>query len=428
MARQIYHRCAVVLLVLVVTSPAVAARRRVVAPPPPDPPAIWLARHAIPLATTEAVGGLDDLAPLAGIVGSAHVVGLGDATHGTHEFFTLKLRTLQFLVQNMGFDVLAMEGSFPQFERINAYVQGGSGDIRQLLKPQAGETGYWFWQTDEFVAVIEWMRNFNMTRGSNRPPIEIVGADVYDGKTAANMVLSYLNGVDPAEASTAAQTYDQCVTTFQSSPCPDLRVRTMAITQQIAAKESDYVAKSSPRAFADAVHASTVITQWGLINTYLRDSYMADNVAWARDHRGSAHKVLYWAHDEHVTRGPSVYGIITPFTAGTMLAQKFGSDYVPIGSATYAGRYLGPSTTNAGTLVTPMLTPAGADDYETFFHASAAPNIIVPLRDPHPFLAQPHHMREAGSGDTNGDYLVNLFQRYDAVIFIDQSTPNHPLP
>ena len=426
MATQIYHRCAIVLCVLFVTIPAVAARRRVVAPPPPDSPAVWLARNAIPLATTEAVGNLDDLAPVANIVGSAHVVGLGDDTHGTHEFFTLKLRMLQFLVQNMGFDVLAVEGSFPQFERVNAYVQGGPGDIKQLLKPQAGETGYWFWQTDEFVAIVEWMRNFNMTRGSNRPPIEIVGADVYDGKTAANMVLAYLNSVDPAEATTAAQTYDPCVTT-QSSPCPDLRARSQAITQQIAAKESDYTAKSSPRAFADAVQYSTVVTQWIFANTYLRDTFMADNVAWAKDHRGSAHKVIYWAHDEHVTRGPSVYGIVTPFTAGTMLTEKFGSDYVPIGSATYAGHYLGPSTASPGTLVTPALTPAGPDDYETFFHASAAPNIIVPLRYPHPFLAQPHHMREAGSGDTNGDYLVNLAQRYDAVIFIDQSTPNHPL-
>src|SRR5947207_1802451 len=85
--------CRALLLSLVLASPLSAAvHRRAVAHPPPEPAADWLAKHAIPLATTEATGNVDDLAPLASIVGDAHVVGLGDATHGTHEFFTTKLR------------------------------------------------------------------------------------------------------------------------------------------------------------------------------------------------------------------------------------------------------------------------------------------------------------------------------------------------
>jgi len=153
-------------------------------------------------------------------------------------------------------------------------------------------------------------------------------------------------------------------------------------------------------------------------------------VAWAKDHRGSARKIIYWAHNEHVTNGPSVYGVITEFTAGTMLRQKFGSDYVNFGTATWAGQFL--TATNNSTLATPALTAAGAEDYEMFLHASRAPNIIVPLSDPHPFLNTPHHMREGGSGvfsDTapNGDFLVNLTTRFNAVVFIDQTTPNHPV-
>src|SRR5689334_19713119 len=121
-------RFGVVLVAVLFASSLHAAPRRHAVAPPVETPAEWLARHAIPLAATEATGNVDDLAPVAGIVGSAHVVGLGDATHGTHEFFTMKLRLVQFLVTRMGFDVLAIEGSFPQVERINAYVQGGAGD------------------------------------------------------------------------------------------------------------------------------------------------------------------------------------------------------------------------------------------------------------------------------------------------------------
>src|SRR5258708_7050704 len=146
---------------LAATSTHAATRRRAVAHPPPEPAADWLAKQAIPLATTEATGNVDDLAPLASIAGGTHIVGLGDATHGTHEFFTTKLRIVQFLVERMGFDVLAMEGSYPQFERINAYVQGGSGDVKMLLLPRTGEQLYWFWDVEEYRAVIEWMRNYN---------------------------------------------------------------------------------------------------------------------------------------------------------------------------------------------------------------------------------------------------------------------------
>src|SRR5205085_8677731 len=188
------------LPLLFATSAAVAAspRHRAVAPPPPDPPAVWLAAHAVPLATTEAVGGVDDLAPLATIAGDASIVGMGDVTHGTHELYTSKLRVLQFLVERMGFDVLAMEGSFPQMERVNAYIQGGPGDLHQLLRNGTSEIYYYFWDTQEFAAVIDWMRNYNMTRGNNQPAIEIFGADVYDGVTAEQLVIDYLNTVDPS--------------------------------------------------------------------------------------------------------------------------------------------------------------------------------------------------------------------------------------
>src|SRR4051794_17466834 len=93
---------ALLLVVFLASTTYAAPRHRAVAPPPPEPAADWLAKHAIPLATTEATGNVDD-APLASIVGGAHVVGLGDATHGTHQFFTVKLRMIQFLVERMGF-------------------------------------------------------------------------------------------------------------------------------------------------------------------------------------------------------------------------------------------------------------------------------------------------------------------------------------
>lgn len=427
--------CGALLLALLLACPAAAAtRHRAVAHPPPEPPADWLAKHAIPLATTEATGNVDDLAPLANIVGNAHVVGLGDATHGTHEFFTMKVRLLQFLVERMGFDTLAVEASFPQLQRVNAYVQGGPGDPKQLLVPRAGEQPYWFWQVDEFVAVVEWMRNYNLTRGA-KPALTLFGADMYDGKITASMVLDYLNTVDKDQVQAATTAY-RCVFNGGDPTCTSLTPQinaTKAITVQMEAKESDYTARSSHQAFVDALQASRVATEWLQGTAFFRDISMADNVAWAKDRVSGTKKVIFWAHNEHITRGPSAYGVITNLPAGEMLRLTLGNDYFNIGSATWSGQFLTRPLANLATFITPSLTAAGADYYETFFHASRSPNIIVLLHDPHPFLAAPHRMREAGSGEfsstsPNADIVVNLPVRFDAVLFIDHSSPTTPLP
>jgi len=388
-----------------------APRHRAALPPPPGPPAAWIEARAIPMATVEPVGGVDDLAPVAGPGGKPSVVALGEGTHGTHEFFTAKLRILRFLVERMGFDVLAMEASYPQMERVNAYVQGGGGDLHQLLLPQPGETLYYFWDVRELAAVVEWMRQYNLTRGS-RPAIEIVGADVHDGASAGNLVVDYLRSVDGAEADAAVAAY--------ACQCESEARR---IAGEIAANEAAYTERSSGRQFADAVHAATVVVQSFNTLDPVRDPAMADNVAWAREHRGTARKVVYWGHNEHVTKFRSVFGSVA---AGEWLSRKFGNGYFAFGSATFAGRYLTRPFNDGTSLITPELTPAGDDAYELLFHAVHTPAFIAPLG--HPYFAATHHLREACSGAwsavaPNWDIPVVLSQKFDAIIWIDQTTP-----
>src|SRR5437867_9612937 len=102
-------------------------RRRAVTPPSDQTPASWLASHAYPLATTEAVGDLNDLSPLRAIVGNASVVGLADGTHGTHEYFTTKLRIIEFLVTQMGFGHARPRRNFPA-DRARQRVRAGPVD------------------------------------------------------------------------------------------------------------------------------------------------------------------------------------------------------------------------------------------------------------------------------------------------------------
>jgi len=419
------------IVLLMASSTAFAgARRRPASPVVPEPAAQWLDKHAIVLAETEANGGLDDLAPLASIVGNASVVGLGDGTHGTHEFYTTKLRILQFLIQQKDFDVLVVAGGFAQFERVNAYVQGGPGDVRQVLTPLFGEIEAFYLKVDEFAVVVEWMRNYNLTRGS-KPAIEIFGAESFDGRRAAQLVVDYLRAVDSASVDAALAAYT-CVTPIE--PPAGCSSAAQSIREAIAAKEADYTARSSARRFADALQAATVVTQSvSLPETgidTIHDAATVANVLWARDHRGTAKKIVYWAHDESLMRLLSEFGLPTP---GELLSRILGSDYVNFASATWAGTFLVQWIGNPEMLVTRPFAPAGNDAYELFFHQSHHPAIVVPLRgDVHPFLLSPHHLRQGSLGEytlktATRDQVIDLRKRFDAIVFVDQTTPTHPL-
>ena len=124
----------------------------------------WLAANAIPLTTVEAGHGFADMQPLQAIVGNARIVSLGEATHGTREFFQLKHRMLEFFVSEMGFTIFGIEATMTESFDINEYVLTGKGD------PAKGLAGiyFWTWDTEEVLDMIQWMRRYNAHPGTPR--------------------------------------------------------------------------------------------------------------------------------------------------------------------------------------------------------------------------------------------------------------------
>src|SRR5450755_3321274 len=117
----------------------------------------WIRSAAIPLATAEPRHGFKDLEPLRGIIGNARIVSLGEATHGTREFFKLKHRILEFCVAELGFTTFIIAADFAQSLAVNAYVLDGTGTAADAL---AGL--YWIWNSEEILDLIEWMRWWNV--------------------------------------------------------------------------------------------------------------------------------------------------------------------------------------------------------------------------------------------------------------------------
>src|SRR6266571_798502 len=99
----------------------------------------WIRTHAVRLQTAEAGHGFTDMQPLKRVIGSARIVALGEATHGTREFFQLKHRMLEFLASEMGFTIFSIEANMPEAYRLNDYVLNGNGDPAKLLR------GMYFW-------------------------------------------------------------------------------------------------------------------------------------------------------------------------------------------------------------------------------------------------------------------------------------------
>src|SRR5688572_21336014 len=186
-------------LAVVLAAPVAAGNRLAPFSPQASPAAArdarvdWLDAHAVSLSTPEAGHGFADLEPLRAIVGDARIVALGEGTHGTREFFQAKHRLLEFLASEMGYTLFSIEASTPEAYALDAYVQGGPGDPKALI----GGMYFWTWNTEEVLALVEWMRAFN---AAGKGPLHFTGFDMQTPDLAMEIVTGFLKGVDPERA------------------------------------------------------------------------------------------------------------------------------------------------------------------------------------------------------------------------------------
>ncbi|QRK12534.1 erythromycin esterase family protein [Archangium violaceum] len=147
----------------------------------------------IPTTTVETGHGFSDLAPLVPVLAQVRVVGLGESTHGTREFFQLKHRMFEFLVSELGFTAFVLEANFTASAAVDHYVLTGEGAPARLL---AG-LQLWPWNTEEVLALIQWMRAYNADPAHPRK-LRFYGMDATLSVGPARAMLDYLAQVDPA--------------------------------------------------------------------------------------------------------------------------------------------------------------------------------------------------------------------------------------
>src|SRR5215218_3728195 len=160
-----------------------------------DPTTEWIRANAIRLSTTEAGRGLDDMRALKPLIGKARIVSLGEATHGTREFFQLKHRMLELLATEMGFTIFSIEANMPEAYRLNDYVLTGAGDPAELLRGMY----FWTWNTVEVLEMIHWMRAFN---ASGRGRVQFTGFDMQTPTVALDIVQQFIRRFDSTHVAT----------------------------------------------------------------------------------------------------------------------------------------------------------------------------------------------------------------------------------
>ena len=400
----------------------------------------WLRSNISPLTTTDPAASLSDLAPIKTIVGNAEIVGLGEATHGTHEFFELKHRIVEYLAKNMGFTIFAIEANMPEAYRVNDYVLHGTGDPAELIKGMY----FWTWNTEEMLDMVTWMREFNL---SGKGRVQFLGFDMQYMTNAAANVQWFLDHHDTSISHGTQTTYalarelilrmKSSYASYYSTSDPtdsDSASWLLAINNCRALEKH---LGSYPNTFSKAIDPDTLA--WALQNArivteaveenygyahrhYIRDSCMAWNVKWIHDHNPGA-KIVLWAHDAHIQKDSG--------SMGYYLDGVYGSRYVNIGFSFYDGTYTAVGSRGLNTY-TAKVPPEGTAEYG--FHLVGKPLWLLDIRkssstDPASnWLRHPISFRTIGAMESNSFSPQTLSDSFDALIFVDHSTASHILP
>lgn len=423
----------------------------------------WLAEHAIPIKTVEPGTGFADLEPLKNVLKSVRIVGLGEATHGSREFFQFKHRMLAFLASEMHFRVFTMEASHAACENINEYILYGKGDPAKAL----ASLGFWTWDTEEVSAMIEWMRSFN-SKVEESERIRFYGFDIQHNEPAFATVSEYLKRTAPEHLPEAEAAFrplrlsDRQLLGF-SKRSDSERAAEMARLRDLASflksHQDSFVRKTSSAEFDRVVEATRIIIQFDdaysspLVDSQnpdeslnaKRDRYMAENFQSLLGREKPDARVVVWAHNGHIAAGPGS-------GMGSYLRKSFGDAYYAFGFTFDHGAFqsrelltkdLGTGA-GIGALREFKIGPAPEGSVGWYFERARRDrpfrNYIVDFRGAGregpvaEWLSSPHPMFSAG-GVFSSEWTarqsigrVILRDEFDGLIFIEETTRARPNP
>jgi protein-L-isoaspartate(D-aspartate) O-methyltransferase len=386
---------------------------------------------------------------------SRRVVLLGEASHGTSQFYRARAAITQHLIQQHGFNIVAVEADWPDAATVDRYARHRPPLGRSEAPFQRFPT--WMWRNTEVASLIDWMHDYNGRVREVERRAGFYGLDLYNMSGSITAVLDYLDKVDPEAAAVARERYG-CLTPWQKEPstygravltsgyrkceqvvveqCRDMLHRHLEYAAQDG--ESFLDAAQNARLIASAERYYRVMYYGGAESWNLRDTHMFETLEHLLEARGANAKAIVWAHNSHI--GDARYtdmGVVRDeLNVGQLCRERFGNEAALIGFGTHAGTVAAASEWG-GDVEFKRLRASHRDSYERPCHDARMSRFLLDLHsDRHNALRtrllQPRLERFIGviyrpETELTSHYAeASLPQQFDAFVWFDETTPVTP--
>ncbi|MDP9417968.1 MAG: erythromycin esterase family protein [Actinomycetota bacterium] len=396
--------------------------------------------------------GQQDLDPLLARVGDARIVLLGEASHGTHEYYTWRTAITQRLVAELGFSFVAVEGDWPDCEQVDRAVTLAAG---APADPRAALASYerwptWMWANEEVADLVTWLRDWN----AGRDPHERVGfhgLDVYSLWDSLRAILRYLEEHEPGAVETALSAF-RCLEPYGEDPqeyalatrwvpqtCENAVIEILCTLRDRTPGDGEdaFAARQNAEVAVGAERYYRAMVRGGPASWNLRDTHMADTLDRLLEHYGDGAKAVVWEHNTHVGDARHTdmarRGLVN---VGQLARERHGEDDVVIvGFGSARGTVVAGDSWGAPHEVMP-LPPARSGSLEALLSgAGISSALFVHPRDVQPeWLTDRLDHRAVGvvynpAYDHVRNYVPTVVgRRYDAFVFLDETRALRPLP
>ncbi len=353
-------------------------------------------------------GSAQDYDGLLKMVGDARFVLLGEATHGTHEFYKARADISKRLIREKGFNAIAVEADWPDAYRVNRFVRGEDSDA-DGEEALAGFKRFptWMWRNADVLDFIGWLRGHNDHPRPEQQKVGFYGMDLYSLHTSIHAVLNYLKKIDPEEAKRArsryscfehfgqdAQAYAQAMSLGLAESCEEEVISQLVELRRRAAQYSHcdgaeaineyFFAEQNARLVKNAEQYYRSMISGRTSNWNLRDQHMAETLEALSRHlqeQAQNAKIIVWAHNSHLGDARATQFVERgELNVGQLIREKHASDAVLVGFTTYSG-----SVTAASEWDEPpqrkQIVPALPESYEALFHEAGIDRFFLNLRD-----------------------------------------------
>lgn len=401
----------------------------------------------LPLQDADPTRDFTELAPLDTILAKAQVVGLGEGTHGTREFFRMKDRLFRYLVQKHGHQTIAFEANFGRAVIVNRFIHGQSTGLSAATSA-AKSMYFWTWSTDEVRELLQWMKDYNVGKSADKQ-LSFYGFDCQYADDEFPLITEFLTKVDPASVPRVDSLVTQLALLGQSSATDQLRQQyanqLTALSNLFISNESQWVALGGRQEYEIARQAARVLFQQQDLGdasscnySVKRDRYMAENVQWMLT-RANIGKLTLWAHNYHIANIP--YAFCNFPSMGAILKEQLANKYLMVGQLLTNGSFtvVDASQSSRNLKALSVRTEGVTNSFNYLLGKGQYANFALNLHDAKlsstltDWLSTKYPLFEVGalfdeSKPEQYYSITALTGRYDLLIHFRDTTPSQLLP